>query len=65
FTTKHSGTGLGLPISQRLLAHHGSKINVFTQLGKGTRMSFDLFLYDDGVRLTSENKLLPPTWLDT
>lgn len=64
FTTKQKGTGLGLPISQRLLAHHGSKIEVFTRPGLGTRMSFDLFLFDDGVRHTSETQLLPPSWLD-
>jgi two-component system, NtrC family, sensor histidine kinase HydH len=65
FTTKQKGTGLGLPISQRLLGHHGSKIDVFTQTGIGTRMSFDLFLFDDGVRHTSETQLLPPSWVES
>ena len=63
FTTKQSGTGLGLAISQRILSHHGSKIEVWSELGVGTRMAFRLFRYEDGVRHTSETQLAPPTWM--
>ena len=62
FTTKQSGTGLGLAISQRILAHHGTKINVWSEIGVGTRMAFRLFRFEDGVRHTSETQLTPPNW---
>ena len=39
FTTKEKGTGLGLPISQRIGAHHGGSLEVRTELGKGSTFS--------------------------
>lgn len=58
FTTKRKGTGLGLPISQRLLQHHGSEITVETEAGAGTRMSFRLFLETEADALTGEQRRL-------
>ena len=37
FTTKSRGTGLGLPICQRLIEQHDGKIGVMSELGRGTR----------------------------
>ncbi len=42
FTTKPKGTGLGLPITKRLIEQHGGNIRVETSLGKGT--TFDIVL---------------------
>ena len=36
FTRKPEGTGLGLPITQRILHQHNGKIEVESSLGKGT-----------------------------
>jgi len=36
FTTKQKGTGLGLAISYGIIERHSGKIDVKTELGKGT-----------------------------
>jgi signal transduction histidine kinase len=36
FTTRHTGTGLGLPISQKIIHHHRGKIEVQSKPGEGT-----------------------------
>jgi two-component system cell cycle sensor histidine kinase/response regulator CckA len=42
FTTKKSGTGLGLPLAHQIVARHGGEITVESSLGAGT--TFHLFL---------------------
>lgn len=36
FTTKAGGSGLGLPTSRRLIHEHGGRLDVHSELGKGT-----------------------------
>ncbi len=42
FTTKASGTGLGLVISQRIVEQHGGEIKVFSRPDKGTTFTIVL-----------------------
>lgn len=55
-----SGTGLGMPISKRLIHILGGEINIESNLGKGTKIQFDLqFLkrhqtgYEQKIRVNS------------
>ncbi len=41
-TEKPAGAGLGLPICREILAQHGSELHVESELGLGSRFSFDL-----------------------
>jgi signal transduction histidine kinase len=41
-TKKFGGTGLGLTISNKLLALMGSQLNVKSEIGKGSTFSFDI-----------------------
>jgi signal transduction histidine kinase len=42
FTTRPSGTGLGLPIVQRIVEAHGGELNIESQEGEGTRVTLSL-----------------------
>jgi signal transduction histidine kinase len=39
FSTKATGSGLGLPISARIVAQHGGALELQSQLGRGTNFS--------------------------
>ena len=39
FTTKESGSGLGLSIVHRIIEEHGGRINVTSKPGKGTQFT--------------------------
>jgi two-component system nitrogen regulation sensor histidine kinase GlnL len=42
FTTKTSGTGLGLAVSQRIVTQHGGLIRIESEPGRGTRVRISL-----------------------
>ncbi len=46
YTTKETGTGLGLPISSRIVTNHGGKILVNNQIGVGAEFNVILPLAD-------------------
>ena len=43
-TRKYGGTGLGLPISKRIVELMGGQMNVYSELGKGSRFVFTVKL---------------------
>ncbi len=42
YTTRPNGTGMGLPLAQRIIAQHGGAIEVSSTLGEGTRVDVTL-----------------------
>jgi signal transduction histidine kinase len=42
FSTKPGGSGLGLPTTQKIIASHGGRINVQSELGHGTQITIEL-----------------------
>ena len=51
FTTRKTGTGLGLLIVRRIVREHGGEIDIESREGKGTRVSLWLPLVEKKVRL--------------
>ncbi|HPW17992.1 MAG TPA: ATP-binding protein, partial [Candidatus Aminicenantes bacterium] len=42
FSTKESGTGLGLPIAKKIVEEHGGSIRVVSEPGRGTTVTIEL-----------------------
>lgn len=56
-TKKYGGTGLGLTISNELLALMGSKLELKSEVGKGSQFYFDASFKVDSEGLAEEQKL--------
>jgi signal transduction histidine kinase len=42
FSTKAAGTGLGLPITRKIVEDHGGSIRIDSRPGRGTRVAIEL-----------------------
>ena len=56
FTTKKSGTGLGLLIIRRIIREHGGDIKISSEESKGTSVTISLTRFHRNVRLLPEPK---------
>ena len=50
FTTKEKGTGLGLSVVYGIVERHGGRIDLKSEVGKGTRVAIRLPMHAEGHR---------------
>jgi signal transduction histidine kinase len=55
FTTRHTGTGLGLPITREIIQRHGGRVTLESRVGEGTTVTMRL-----PMRAGEERASLPP-----
>jgi two-component system, sporulation sensor kinase E len=60
FTTKRSGTGLGLLIVRRIVREHGGEIEIESNEGKGVRVTVHLPFGEKRTRLLSDRAAMSP-----
>jgi signal transduction histidine kinase len=41
YSTKHGGSGLGLPMARKIIEAHGGRITVQSDIGRGTKFSLE------------------------
>ena len=54
------GTGLGLPVSRKIVVEHGGKISVTSQVGQGSRFVIELPLKRADAKAAGEGMVPPP-----
>ncbi len=64
FTTKEKGTGLGLTLTQKVVAQHGGALSIDSAPGRGTTVRFVLPFHED-ITATQEDsaQIIPQGWL--
>jgi PAS domain S-box-containing protein len=60
FTTKSTGSGLGLATTYSIIKSHGGFVDVFSETGKGTTFHIFLPALDGDERATGERQYRPP-----
>jgi two-component system, sporulation sensor kinase E len=60
FTTKETGSGLGLLIVRRIVREHGGEIDIVNNQGRGLELTIRLPLRDRRIRMLSEGEAMPP-----
>jgi signal transduction histidine kinase len=60
FTTKETGSGLGLLIVRRIVRDHGGEIDIVNTQGRGLQLTIRLPLRDRRIRMLSEGESMPP-----
>ncbi len=58
FSTKVSGSGLGLPVTKRIINDHGGRIDVQSKEGVGTTFSFVLPVHPPGDQTPAEDGMV-------
>jgi signal transduction histidine kinase len=56
FTTKTTGSGLGLLIVRRIVREHGGEIDIVNNQGRGLQLTIRLPLHDRRVRMLSQGE---------
>jgi signal transduction histidine kinase len=59
FTTRHTGTGLGLPISRQIVQRHGGRLTLESQEGEGTSVTIRIPLAAASANPTPERPEVP------
>jgi signal transduction histidine kinase len=60
FTTKETGSGLGLLIVRRIVREHGGEIDIVNNQGRGLELTIRLPLRDRRIRMLSEGESIAP-----